>query len=279
MRALAALAALSGALVQRAEALVRPDVLVQRCQVGDALIKSLGASVRQAPAGLSRLSMSGAAQLRGGASKARRPPAKGALAAPRMSLVARAWGGYLQSLEDRPIRTKMATSAVLAALGDVIAQTLDPSTAVFSVRRLLVLVSVNIVYFTPLLHYWYAFFDAVVGKLKLRPGTWRSAFTYLALDQLVNSPITLVGFFHVFALFAAISQAVLGAPMVGAGELLASVRAKIGAEYWNTLVANWKVWAAPQLLNFMFVPPPLRVGFANLIAVLWNAILSVIANR
>jgi hypothetical protein len=50
-------------------------------------------------------------------------------------------------------------------------------------------------------------------------------------------------------------------------------------EYTNALIANWKVWVGPQLLNFSVVPPILRVAFANVVAIAWNAILSIIANR
>lgn len=267
-------------LVQRASAMVRGDALVQRFgATGDALAPSLGGLMPCAHVGQISLRARGATLLRGGATAVRAPAAKRS-GATAMSLAVRTWNQYLELLEERPIQTKMATGAVLSAIGDIIAQSLDKSVLTYSVRRVLVLAFVNILYFSPLLHYWYSFFDfIVVKKLKLQPGTWKSAFAYLALDQLVNSPITLVGFFHVFALFAAISQSLLGAPMPGVGELLASVRTKIGVEYCNALVANWKVWAAPQLINFMFVPPPLRVGFANLVALLWNAILSVIANR
>ncbi|KAG8466775.1 hypothetical protein KFE25_008154 [Diacronema lutheri] len=269
-RAAGSAALVLAALVGRADALVRPEMLAQAQRRGGELrAPALGAS----PA--ARLAASSAVLLRGGAARAAKRPAT----PPHMSLVARTWGGYLELLEAYPMRTKMATSAVLSAVGDVLAQTLDKSVAAFSLRRLLVLVSVNIFYFSPALHYWYNFFDVAVGKLKLRPGTWGSALAYLALDQLVNTPLTLLGFFHVFALANAASHAALGAPMPGAGVLLAGVRAKMGVEYANALLANWKVWALPQLVNFMFVPPSLRVGFANLVAIVWNAILSMIANR
>ena len=35
----------------------------------------------------------------------------------------------------------------------------------------------------------------------------------------------------------------------------------------------------PQLLNFALVPPPLRLPFANAVALVWNVVLSIAANE
>lgn len=220
--------------------------------------------------------------LRGGARgvSAKKPSVQMAASrAPKVSFVSKNWKAYLGLLESRPIPTKMATAALLSAFGDVLAQTLDSSVVSFSVRRLLVLVTVNIVYFAPILHVWYGLFDSVVAKLKLKQGSWHATFTYLALDQLVNTPLTLFGFFAVFTLISAVSEACVGVPMPGIGALGMTIADKVRLEYTNTLIANWKVWVGPQLLNFSVVPPILRVAFANVVAIAWNAILSIIANR
>lgn len=221
--------------------------------------------------------------LRGGARGVKPPKANAQMAASRApkasSFAAKQWKAYLGLLETRPIPTKMATAALLSAFGDVLAQTLDSSVVKFSLRRLLVLVTVNIVYFAPVLHVWYNVFDKIVARLKLKQGSWHATFTYLALDQLVNTPLTLFGFFAIFTLISAVSEACVGVPMPGLGALGVAVSDKVKLEYANALLANWKVWVGPQLLNFSVVPPLLRVAFANVVAIAWNAILSIIANR
>lgn len=220
--------------------------------------------------------------LRGGARGVKAPKANAQMAAsraPKASFAAKQWKAYLGLLETRPIPTKMATAALLSAFGDVLAQTLDSSVVKFSLRRLLVLVTVNIVYFAPVLHVWYNVFDKIVARLKLKQGSWHATFTYLALDQLVNTPLTLFGFFAIFTLISAVSEACVGVPMPGLGALGVAVSDKVKLEYANALLANWKVWVGPQLLNFSVVPPLLRVAFANVVAIAWNAILSIIANR
>ncbi|KAJ1635783.1 hypothetical protein T492DRAFT_963965 [Pavlovales sp. CCMP2436] len=214
--------------------------------------------------------------LRGGAG---RKPRAQAAALTCMSL-AGTWTDYVALLEEKPIRTKMATAAVLSAIGDLLAQTLDAAVTSFCPRRMLVLVFINIIYFAPMLHYWYIFFDYVVGKqLKLKAGTMKSTAAYLALDQLMNAPVTLLGFFAIFTLINAISEVAVGVPFPGLAALAATVSAKVQGSYVTALVANWKVWTAPQLLNFAVVPAPLRVPFANVVAILWNAVISVIANK
>ena len=34
----------------------------------------------------------------------------------------------------------------------------------------------------------------------------------------------------------------------------------------RTLVANWRLWPAANVINFALVPPPLRVLFANIVS-------------
>ena len=44
------------------------------------------------------------------------------------------------------------------------------------------------------------------------------------------------------------------------------------------MVANWKLWVPFQFLNFRFVPPQLTVAAANVCAVVWNVILSLLSH-
>ena len=102
----------------------------------------------------------------------------------------------------------------------------------------------------------------------------------LAFDQLINAPICIFGFFWAFAatdLTAAVLKGSLGAGLMA--NIGHATWVKIKADYWTTVISNWKVWIAPQLINFAVMPVPLRVPFANVVAVVWNVILSIIANR
>ena len=94
-------------------------------------------------------------------------------------------------------------------------------------------------------------------------------------DEQVNAPCVIVGFYTAFGVANALGSGSLAA----LSTVAASVQAKIRAEYVTTLISNWKVWVLPQLFNFAVVPPPLRVGFANCVGLVWTVILSLLANR
>ena len=44
--------------------------------------------------------------------------------------------------------------------------------------------------------------------------------------------------------------------------------------YFSVLLANYKVWTVPQLINLTLVPVQYQVLFANLVAFFWNIYLA-----
>lgn len=44
------------------------------------------------------------------------------------------------------------------------------------------------------------------------------------------------------------------------------------------VTANWKLWIPFQFFNFRFVPPQLQVAAANVCALAWNVILSLLSH-
>jgi len=186
------------------------------------------------------------------------------------------WARYNKANQEHPWATKMTTSAVLASVGDVIAQCLEGASSL-AIKRLLSLAIVNVLYIVPLLSVLYAFNEKVCTKfVGSERGTWKSTGTMLTFDQCFIAPIAIFGFFWAYG-FVTSLFGVLGAPSLGA--LFSTTVAEIKTKYISTLVANWKVWVLPQILNFGVVPPAFRVSFANCVALLWNIILSIIANK
>ncbi len=49
-------------------------------------------------------------------------------------------------------------------------------------------------------------------------------------------------------------------------------------KYIDTMIANYKIWPAANLINFMFIPNQYQVLWANFISLLFNAVLSYIHN-
>lgn len=173
------------------------------------------------------------------------------------------------------MQTKMVTAAVLAGLGDVIAQRIEGS-AGFAVRRFISLIAVNVLYIVPLLNCFYEANEKLIGQRFEPKGLAVKTGAMLAFDQLFNAPLCIIGFYYAFGLSSAIFSA---GPFPSLTALGASITSKLKADYLATLYNNWKVWVLPQLFNFWLVPPQLRLFFANCVALVWNVVLSVMANR
>ena len=49
---------------------------------------------------------------------------------------------------------------------------------------------------------------------------------------------------------------------------------ELKAKYVVSLLANWKIWTVPQIVNINLVAPQYRVLFANFVALVWNFYLA-----
>lgn len=192
------------------------------------------------------------------------------------ALLKRQWERYNRANDEHPWATKMATSAILASTGDIIAQYLEGA-SVLAIKRLLSLVIVNVFYIVPMLSILYGVNERVCTKLVgTERGTWKSTGVLLAFDQGCIAPFGIHGFFWSFGLVTSL-LGVPGAPALG--TLYSHTIAELKAKYLSTLFTNWKIWVLPQILNFALVPPGLRVSFANCVALVWNVVISMIANK
>ena len=41
---------------------------------------------------------------------------------------------------------------------------------------------------------------------------------------------------------------------------------------------NWELWVPAQCLNFLLIPVPMQVLFANMVGLVWNTYLSIVAH-
>ena len=164
------------------------------------------------------------------------------------------WAMYLLLLESNPLVTKMATSGVLNAFGDLLAQVLFEDGQSVDTKRTLTFTFLGAFLVGPALHFWYG----SLGKIVTVGGSVGAGLR-LGLDQLAFAPVFLATFLS--ALFA----------IEGNTDKLPN---KLKQDLFPTVVANWKIWVPFQFLNFRFVPANLQVGAANVIALAWNVYLS-----
>ncbi|KAK9129068.1 hypothetical protein Syun_017865 [Stephania yunnanensis] len=166
---------------------------------------------------------------------------------------------YLAVLEKYPVLTKAVTSAFLTFIGDVICQFAIDQASTLDAKRTFLFTFLGFALVGPTLHFWYLF----LSKLVTVPGA-SGAFLRLILDQFIFSPIFIGVFLSTLLTLEGKSSQVVP---------------KLQQEWFSSVVANWQLWIPFQFLNFRFVPQQFQVLAANVIALVWNVILSFKAHK
>ncbi|XP_022088869.1 protein Mpv17-like isoform X3 [Acanthaster planci] len=160
------------------------------------------------------------------------------------------------------VASQQCPVGLLMGLGDAICQQaiekagLKKHDVIRTVRQ----ASFGLVIGGPLLFAWYRTLDKVIkgtGVIK--------ALKSVAVDQMVMPPIFLTLFYSAIGLTSGLSPA--------------EVVDKLKQNMKPTLITNYKIWPAAQVINFYFVPLQHRVLTANFVALFWNIYLSWMANK
>ncbi|WVR08505.1 protein SYM1 [Kwoniella sp. DSM 27419] len=165
-------------------------------------------------------------------------------------------GAYSSFLSRRPLVGGMASSAVLFATGDLVAQQLiekKGSKHDFARTARIVIWGGGI--FAPAVTVWFR----TLERLPIR-SKWPATFARVGLDQFVFAPFVLTGFFTAMTLME--------------GKSLDAAKQKWHEAFIPTLKANWMLFVPFQTLN-MFIPLQYRLLAINGVNIPWNAFLSL----
>lgn len=177
--------------------------------------------------------------------------------APKLSL----WQRYNTLLEKYPLPVKMATSTVIAVLGDGACQVFIEGSGIsgYSFERAVQIGAMGCILIGPVLHLWYGFLWRLLPR--------NDALTIvkrLVVDQLLFAPVAVAS-----------SLSFLAAAQGQASDIPRRLHEQVPGAVLN----NWKLWPAAQAINFSLVPVPHQVLFANAVSVFWNGYLSWSANQ
>lgn len=104
-------------------------------------------------------------------------------------------------------------------------------------------------------HIWYGFLDRIL-PLKSSAVVAKK----ILLDQIIAAP----SFTSIF--------------FIGMGTLegrsLKNSWEELCSKFWAVYKADWVVWPAAQAINFMFLPPQLRVIYVGFVTLCWDSFLS-----
>lgn len=186
------------------------------------------------------------------------------------SLLSRGWNEYNLHLDQWPVLVKSLTAFLVLGLGDASAQigqhlvrggSAGPVAMHWDCLRSLRFGVFGLVG-APWSHYYYHLLDSALPPTP-RPCSWTTALKVF-IDQFLQAPIAL--FFIILGLDL----------MKGVG--IEGEKQDLHLHYWETLVANWKLWLPASILNIAFVEPRHRVLFVNIVFFLWIIVLSVMLN-
>ncbi|XP_004690895.1 PREDICTED: peroxisomal membrane protein 2 isoform X2 [Condylura cristata] len=176
------------------------------------------------------------------------------------ALPRRALAQYLRLLRLYPVFTKAATSGILSALGNILAEIIGKKRKKENSQKLTISGPLRYAiygcFFTgPLSHYFYLFLEHWVP-----PGVPWATLKRLLLDRLLFAPAFLLLFFLVMGLLE--------------GKDMAACVAQARMGFWPALMMNWRVWTPAQFININYVPLQFRVLFANMVALFWYTYLA-----
>ncbi|KAJ8598306.1 hypothetical protein CTAYLR_007548 [Chrysophaeum taylorii] len=188
----------------------------------------------------------------------------------------RALRWYDDCLARAPIRTKMASSGLVSAVGDGLAQLISSTPP--DLKRTAAWTLCGALYFAPFLHFWYNMLARLERHVQERYGASKTVTVLgqLVLNQTVGAAT--INFFFCFVfqfVFLALDFDHTLAPGVAVARAVDTVR----RTFLSIMLANWLVWPLPSLVNLVFVPLQYRVLFNNGVALVWKCILSLITAR
>jgi hypothetical protein len=171
---------------------------------------------------------------------------------------------YKRALAEKPLQTKMLTSAATTVIGECLGDVIrkhrgQKVSEVPLTHRCGFYGLYGLVFVGPLFHWWYDYMQKLTSSLSQE----YKVFATLLIDRLVFTPP-----FLVFTLFYR--------QLLNNNSMSDKYRAVMKV-IMSALWVNWKVWTALVAFNITYIPLEYRSIFGNVFALAWNTYLSLIS--
>jgi len=178
---------------------------------------------------------------------------------------------YSRALDEKPLVTKSATAGVISLIGNILGQyvisCLSGCIFTIDIAQLTAFTISGAIFVGPYIHSWYEQLWKVGTWLDRKKGASKTTQTLaqVSIDQTIGVSIFLPLYFFVYEFIEAMVS--MRTPRFTATAM------KIKSDLLSIILVNWKVWPFTNFLSFSYVPKNLRVLFANIVSVFWNAYL------
>ena len=160
------------------------------------------------------------------------------------------YGNLLKS--KKAIPTKMLTSGIIGALGDVILQSMIEKRRKFDTRKLLVFVLVNVFYIGPVTHFWFKLLEMITSQVKSK---FMKATVQVVVDQTIGAFVITGGF---FAFFEVIDRIVPAKGNLSEADeirmnnsIFLNIYNTCHLKLMRTLISTWCYWPFLNFINFL----------------------------
>lgn len=172
----------------------------------------------------------------------------------------RIWKGYTTLLSQYPKTTKLATGTLITLLGDLICQYWVEGAKQPDVKRMQAVSAYGALVTHAEGHLWLGFLERFIGtSMSLRSSLYKTI-----LDQGLFAPLETSGFIAWTHYYEGHST---------------SLKDKLYADLPTALSCSYLFWGPVCMLEFLFVPYPLRVLYISTMSVMWDTYLSYAAHN
>lgn len=165
--------------------------------------------------------------------------------------ISRVFGLYNKALNAYPLITQCSTTGFLLGAGDIIAQQLIERQKEHNWVRTAKFGVFGLCFVGPILRNWFIILEKLYGS----KGKW-TPLKKVATDQTLFAPC--------FQMSCLITLGVMN------GNNWSQIKKSIEKDYYDIMIANWKLWPIVQSVNFYLIPLNYRLPVVALVSLFWN---------